>query len=115
MLTRHTAGSSVIIRYGLDGSITVTFDGERSSPAEGPAQVVAMLQPASEPAGASGPDAARTAADMLRQLAELIGSGHEFTAGDVGCVMDGHMGLYDVGWQDTAAGLERLADRLDQR
>lgn len=72
MLTRHTAGSSVIIRYGLDGSITVTFDGERSSPAEGPAQVAAMLQPAPEPAAAPEPDALELAAELLRRMADAL-------------------------------------------
>ena len=112
MLTRHTAGSSVIIRYGLDGSITVTFDGERSSPAEGPAQVVAMLQPAPEPVGAPEPDAVKTAAAMLRALANDAswGGTAPWIAIDVALGNDPRGTL-----EESAAALRALADRLDQR
>ena len=124
-LTCHTTGqptivnplrlSSIAPHPVRDGSLIRTVDGAVVPVAETTSEIAAMLQPAPEAAASPEPDAVKTAANMLRQLAELIGDVHDFTAGDIGGVMDGHMGLCDAGWQETAAGLERLADRLERR
>ena len=104
--------SSIAPRGAGSGSLIRTTEGEYVPVAESTTQIAAMLQPAPEPVGAPEPDAVKTAAAMLRALANDAswGGTAPWIAIDVALGNDPRGTL-----EESAAALRALADRLDQR